>query len=101
MSWMHGTKEMWLGAMQTDGPALLASVTTAGPTVAVPSCPGWTVADLTHHLTGIYRFVTAHIVRGVTTPPERTRGRSSTSRRPPTCSVPGDEQFASCWRRWT
>jgi uncharacterized protein (TIGR03083 family) len=37
----------------------------------VPGCPGWTVGDLTFHLGSVYRFHTAHVGRGVTTPPER------------------------------
>ena len=37
----------------------------------VPGCPAWTVGDLTYHLGCVHRFHTAHITRGVTTPPER------------------------------
>jgi len=36
----------------------------------VPGCPEWTVGDLTFHLGCVHRFHTAHITRGVTTPPE-------------------------------
>ena len=35
----------------------------------VPGCPGWTVRDLTVHLGFVHRFHTAHVGRGVTTPP--------------------------------
>ena len=35
----------------------------------VPSCPGWTVRDLTIHLGFVHRFHAAHVGRGVTTPP--------------------------------
>jgi len=68
---MHGSKEMWLGAMQTDGPALRATAVTTGLSVAVPSRPEWTVADLLHHLGATYRWVHAHVVRGVTAQPDR------------------------------
>jgi uncharacterized protein (TIGR03083 family) len=71
MNRMHGSKEMWLGAMQTDGPALRAAALAAGPTVAVPSRSEWTVADLLHHLCGMYRWVHSHVVRGVTDQPDR------------------------------
>jgi len=40
-----------------------------GLTPDVPSCPGWTVRDLTIHLGFVHRFHTAHVGRGVTTPP--------------------------------
>jgi uncharacterized protein (TIGR03083 family) len=36
----------------------------------VPGCPEWTVGDLTFHLGSVYRFHTAHVTRGVTTPPD-------------------------------
>ena len=36
----------------------------------VPGCPGWTVRDLTVHLGQVHRFHTAHVERGVTTPPD-------------------------------
>ncbi|MCW2669510.1 MAG: hypothetical protein JWO27_1407 [Frankiales bacterium] len=35
----------------------------------VPSCPEWTVGDLTAHLGGVQRFHALHLVRGVTDPP--------------------------------
>ena len=35
----------------------------------VPGCPDWTVGDLVFHLGCVHRFHTAHLVRGVTTPP--------------------------------
>ncbi len=32
----------------------LRAVVPMDPTAAVPTCPGWTVADLTHHVGHVY-----------------------------------------------
>lgn len=88
------TKDMWLEALRANGQAFHAAVAAADPAAVVPSCPGWTVADLTHHVTGIYRFVTTHIIRFVTTPPEHARQEFLDE--PPAADLLGawDEQFA-------
>jgi uncharacterized protein (TIGR03083 family) len=65
------TKDMWLDALRVDGQAFRAAVGEADLGADVPSCPGWTVADLVGHLDHVYRSVSTHIVRAVTTPPER------------------------------
>jgi uncharacterized protein (TIGR03083 family) len=71
----HGNKEFWLAALRADGPAFRAAVAEADPAAQVPSCPEWTVAQLTGHLVAAYRWVAGHVSRGVTTPPEdRTPG---------------------------
>src|SRR2546423_13639319 len=66
----HGNKEFWLAALRADGPAFRAAVAEAAPDAPVPSCPEWTVAQLTGHLAGIYRWVTDLVRRGVAGPPE-------------------------------
>jgi len=66
----HGNKDFWLAALRTDGPAFRAAVAEAGPDAQVPSCPEWTVAQLTGHLTDLYRWVGGHVGRGVTDPPQ-------------------------------
>ncbi len=43
---------------------LFAAIDDAGPDVAVPSCPGWTIADLTNHVRGTQRWVEAMVRRG-------------------------------------
>jgi uncharacterized protein (TIGR03083 family) len=88
------TKEQWLEALAADGQAFRAAVGEADLGSDVPSCPGWTVTGLVHHLTGVYRYVTTHIVRSVTTPPERKR--DSFTDEPPAADVLGafDENFA-------
>jgi uncharacterized protein (TIGR03083 family) len=72
MSKRHGNKEFWLAGLRADGAAFRAAVgqeDTLG--LPVPSCPGWTVEDLVHHLGGVYLFVTSFASRGVTSAPER------------------------------
>ena len=48
--------------------AMTAAVRAADPAAPVASCPGWTVADLTAHLTGVHRWVLAAL-RDEGTPP--------------------------------
>jgi uncharacterized protein (TIGR03083 family) len=45
-------------------------VAEAAPDAPVPSCPEWTVAQLTGHLAGIYGWVAGHVGRGVTSAPQ-------------------------------
>lgn len=42
-----------------------------GLDAAVPSCPGWQVRDLVAHLGRVQRFHGGHVVRGVTSEPDR------------------------------
>lgn len=56
MSRSHGSKDFWLTALRADGAAFLHAVSEPGVLAAgVPSCPGWTVADLVRHLGAVYR----------------------------------------------
>src|SRR2546430_13141665 len=66
----QGNKEFWLAALRAEAPAFRTAIAEAGPAAAVPSCPEWTVGQLTGHLIGQYRWVNGHVGRGVTTPPE-------------------------------
>jgi uncharacterized protein (TIGR03083 family) len=70
MNRLHATKDFWLAALRADGPALQDAVAETGPDAAVPSCPGWTVADLVEHLTVLLRWVRESVARGVTTKPD-------------------------------
>ena len=65
MNRLHATKDFWLAALRADGPALQEAVAETGPDAAVPSCPGWTVADLTEHLTVLLHWVRELAPRGV------------------------------------
>jgi uncharacterized protein (TIGR03083 family) len=57
MARLRGTKDFWIGALRAEGPAFRAAVAEADPGAPVPSCPGWTVTHLVHHLGSIYRWV--------------------------------------------
>jgi uncharacterized protein (TIGR03083 family) len=57
MNRLHATKDFWLAALRADSPALQDAVTQAGPGAEVPSCPGWTVADLVEHVTTLLHWV--------------------------------------------
>jgi uncharacterized protein (TIGR03083 family) len=70
MNRLHATKDFWLAALRADGPALQDAVEEAGPDTAVPSCPGWTVAVLTAHLTAQLRWVREIVPRGTTERPD-------------------------------
>ena len=52
---------------------LFAAIDDASPGLAVPTCPGWTVADLTGHVRATHRWVEAMVRRG-----ERVRYREVT-----------------------
>jgi uncharacterized protein (TIGR03083 family) len=69
MNRLHATKDFWLAALRADGPALHAAAVEAGPDVPVPSCPGWTMADLVEHVEAVLHWVRAHTPRGVTERP--------------------------------
>jgi uncharacterized protein (TIGR03083 family) len=69
---MHGTKDFWLGALRSDGPAFRAAASAAGADTIVPTCPEWTVPDLVLHLGAFYSWATTHLTRGVTSAPETT-----------------------------
>lgn len=71
----HGSKELWLAALRTDGPPMRAAFeevagSETGLAAPVPSCPEWTVLDLVHHVSKIYLTVRSHVSRGVTSRPE-------------------------------
>jgi uncharacterized protein (TIGR03083 family) len=85
---------MWLEALTADGQAFRTAVGEADPGSDVPSCPGWTVTDLVHHLTSNYRFVNAHLVRGVTIAQDKQL--SAYAAEPPAADLLGawDEQYA-------
>lgn len=59
----------WLRALDREGATFGLAARRAGLSAPVPSCPGWTVADLVTHLGNVHRWVSAHVVRGVTDPP--------------------------------
>lgn len=75
MARVHGNKELWLAALRGDGQTLRdtfeeASSRADGLATEVPSCPGWTVLDLIHHIGAIYYSVRSHVSRGITSRPD-------------------------------
>jgi uncharacterized protein (TIGR03083 family) len=66
------SKDFWLAALRAEGDAFRTAVTgTTALDAPVPSCPGWTLADLTGHLTGLFAWVRRNVGRGVIDAPER------------------------------
>lgn len=57
-----------LALLEDEVAAMAALLRDTDPARPVPSCPGWTVADLTAHLTGVHRWVLAAL-RDEGTPP--------------------------------
>lgn len=74
MSRPHGTKEFWLSALRSDVAAFRAAAAEAWEAdasgIAVPSCPGWSMLGLVHHIGALCQWVEAHAPRGTTDPPE-------------------------------
>jgi uncharacterized protein (TIGR03083 family) len=54
----------WISAVEDRSAALRAAAASAGETAPVPSCPGWTVADLIAHLGQVHRFWAANVAAG-------------------------------------
>ncbi|WP_249999469.1 maleylpyruvate isomerase family mycothiol-dependent enzyme [Actinoplanes sp. M2I2] len=69
MNRLHASKDSWLAALRADSPALQDALAQAGPDADVPSCPGWTCADLAGHLTSTLHWVRETAARGVTERP--------------------------------
>jgi len=55
MSKPHLNKDFWLGALRAEGDAFRAAVAGAPDLAApVPTCPDWSIAELTNHLANVY-----------------------------------------------
>jgi len=57
-----------LAALRSDGARLLDAARTAGWSAPVPSCPGWTVADLLGHVGKVQRWQADLVARRVQAP---------------------------------
>lgn len=80
-----GQMPMWPGGLQMSDPsseflaaialhsAGLADAADGNLTAAVEHCPGWTVADLVHHLTEVQWLWATIVEERLTAPPEATR----------------------------
>lgn len=66
----YGSRELWLGGIRAEGAALRKAAGTDALDAPVPTCPGWTLADLLGHLGDEYDRVARTIVRGTVERPE-------------------------------
>ena len=65
MSRSAGSKDFWLTALRAEGSAFLAAVGQDGVlTRPVPSCPGWTIGELSRHLGMVHRSIRTHAGNG-------------------------------------
>ncbi|MER6387388.1 maleylpyruvate isomerase family mycothiol-dependent enzyme [Streptomyces sp. NPDC001523] len=58
-------------AVATEAAAFVATVTAADLSTPVPTCPGWTLGDLTRHVGSVHRWFTELLRRRVQQPPAR------------------------------
>jgi uncharacterized protein (TIGR03083 family) len=65
----EASKDFWLAALRREGEAFRAALSPELLDRPVPSCPEWNLEALAAHLGSVYRFHSAHVVRGVTDPP--------------------------------
>jgi uncharacterized protein (TIGR03083 family) len=92
MARTQGNKDFWLAALRAEGPALRAVVAEADPAAPVPSCPGWTIADLTSHMSREYAWVAGHVGRGTASRPDLSYADTPVPASPLDAF---DEQFAA------
>ncbi|MEV5633359.1 maleylpyruvate isomerase family mycothiol-dependent enzyme [Micromonospora tulbaghiae] len=53
-----------IAALDEEGVRLAAAAGRAGLDAHVPTCPGWQVRDLLHHVGGVHRWAMAHVITG-------------------------------------
>ncbi|MEW2444770.1 maleylpyruvate isomerase family mycothiol-dependent enzyme [Micromonospora marina] len=53
-----------IAALEEDGLRLAEAAGRAGLDAHVPTCPGWQVRDLLHHVSGVHRWARAHVTTG-------------------------------------
>jgi uncharacterized protein (TIGR03083 family) len=63
----------YVAALRRNGAGLQAAAS-LGLDAEVPSCPGWTVADLVDHVGGLYGYVAEIVSTRATEPPDTNRG---------------------------
>ncbi|MEV0326338.1 maleylpyruvate isomerase N-terminal domain-containing protein [Micromonospora echinospora] len=90
MSRPHVSKDFWIGALRTEGPAFAAAVAEAPSETPVLSRPGWTVTDLVLDLAGAYRFAHERVAAGQAVAPAVPR--------PERPEVPAGSTPAQVWQ---
>lgn len=58
-----------VAAVAAETARFVATVETADPSTPVPTCPGWTLADLTRHTGSVHRWFTELLRRRIQQPP--------------------------------
>lgn len=53
-----------IAVLRRDGAELADVAQRAGLDAAVPTCPGWQIRDLLHHLSGVHRWAACHVATG-------------------------------------
>jgi uncharacterized protein (TIGR03083 family) len=76
--------EQHIAALHREGELAILAARASDWDAPVPTCPGWTVRELTHHLGRVHRWA-AHIVREAreTAPDEETEGTRVWGEMPP------------------
>jgi uncharacterized protein (TIGR03083 family) len=64
-----------LEAIRREGDVFYATADQADPTLGVPSCPGWTIADLVWHLGAVHWFWASDIETRASDPEELEKDR--------------------------
>jgi uncharacterized protein (TIGR03083 family) len=59
----------YLDALRHEGELLAAAAARAGMAAAVPSCPGWQVADLLRHTSYVHRWAAGIVAQRLASPP--------------------------------
>ena len=60
----------YIEALRNEGGLLADAAGRAGMGVAVPSCPGWSVADLLRHTSYVHRWAAGIVAQRLTSPPD-------------------------------
>ncbi|HXY95041.1 MAG TPA: maleylpyruvate isomerase family mycothiol-dependent enzyme [Acidimicrobiia bacterium] len=80
--------DTYVQVIRSEGDCFADAAEAAGLAAPVPSCPGWTVDDLTRHVGSVQRFWTDHVRRRSTEPPDFAVVRAGTD------APDGDARFA-------
>src|SRR5215218_3271829 len=87
----HLTYDRYDAELQAETARFAAAVRDADPAHPVPTCPAWTLAQLTEHVGFGHRWAAVIVERRPPSPSPTTKPTTSGSPRPPT-SGPG-----GCW----
>src|SRR5829696_7022576 len=66
----HASKDFWLTSLRADAADFRKVAIESDPAAGVPSCPGWSVLDLIHHLGATFEWFRSNAGRHDTSPPD-------------------------------